>query len=214
LKSHKICFCCLLEGPDFGLMCGHAICSNCVRLVGQEVQQEHVYRLKFCPLCRQGSQNKDYWAEIKLKPAQAGVRVLAIDGGGVRGTFSVRILQSLEREIGLGLPLYHFFDVIFGTSSGKQNSIHSITNKALMSPIQVVSFRLRWVETSGMPRSAQRSSRSLPKSPLSSAGWLVSRFSDGGSAGYLTVSTRKSHWKKHLKTLLVERLPCLIFLAL
>lgn len=131
LSSHRICFGCLLEGPDFGLTCGHAICSYCVELFGEQVKQESIYRLKFCPLCRQGSQNEDYWAEIRLKPAQAGVRVLAIDGGGVRGTVSVRILQALEKELGLGLPLSHFFDVIVGTSSGKPFLNNSLVQEDL-----------------------------------------------------------------------------------
>ncbi|KAL5000028.1 hypothetical protein BDV10DRAFT_183901 [Aspergillus recurvatus] len=95
--SNTICFCCLVEPPDFSLK---------------------FYTLDFCPLCSEGNQTQQPFAQIQLKPEKAGVRVLAIDGGGVRGVISARILQMLEEQIGLDLPLFHFFDVIIGTSSG------------------------------------------------------------------------------------------------
>ncbi|KAJ5364525.1 uncharacterized protein N7496_010238 [Penicillium cataractarum] len=116
--SNTICYCCIREAPDFTLKCQHTICRSCVKLFSQSASDETVFNLKCCPLCREGVQNRDNWAQFRLKPALAGVRVLAIDGGGVRGTISVRILEALEKEIGLGLPLAHFFDVIMGTSSG------------------------------------------------------------------------------------------------
>jgi patatin-like phospholipase/acyl hydrolase len=46
-------------------------------------------------------------------------RVLALDGGGVRGHIQLEVLALLEREIGLDLPLRCFFDLIIGTSIGK-----------------------------------------------------------------------------------------------
>jgi patatin-like phospholipase/acyl hydrolase len=47
-------------------------------------------------------------------------RVLALDGGGVRGHIQLEILALLEREIGLDLPLRYFFDLIVGTSIGEE----------------------------------------------------------------------------------------------
>ncbi|KAL2857609.1 hypothetical protein BJX68DRAFT_263171 [Aspergillus pseudodeflectus] len=116
--SNKICLSCLAEPPDFSLNCGHAICSSCVKVFGHQQRQDTVYHLGFCPLCSDGSQTELPFARIQLKPDSAGVRILAIDGGGVRGVISARILQMLEDEIGLNLPLFHFFDMILGTSSG------------------------------------------------------------------------------------------------
>ncbi|RDW72341.1 uncharacterized protein DSM5745_07513 [Aspergillus mulundensis] len=116
--SNIICFCCLVEPPDFSLECGHAICCSCVKMLGHKLPQDPVYTLDLCPLCSEGDQTQQPFAQIQLKPEKAGVRVLAIDGGGVRGVISARILQLLEEEIGLDLPLFHFFDVIVGTSSG------------------------------------------------------------------------------------------------
>jgi hypothetical protein len=117
--SNKICFSCLVEPPDFSLRCGHMICSSCVKVLGRQLGQECAYSLACCPLCSEGNQRPHQpLAQIQLKPENTGVRVLAVDGGGVRGVVSARILQLLEREIGLDLPLFYFFDVIIGTSSG------------------------------------------------------------------------------------------------
>lgn len=52
-------------------------------------------------------------------------RVLALDGGGVRGHIQLEILALLEREIGLDLPLRSFFDLIVGTSIGEECFSHN-----------------------------------------------------------------------------------------
>jgi uncharacterized protein len=44
------------------------------------------------------------------------MRILSIDGGGVRGVIPARILQAIE-EIA-GKPIYQLFDLIVGTSTG------------------------------------------------------------------------------------------------
>lgn len=44
------------------------------------------------------------------------MKVLCIDGGGIRGVFALRILQEMEKE--LGKPIREAFDVIAGTSTG------------------------------------------------------------------------------------------------
>jgi uncharacterized protein len=48
-------------------------------------------------------------------------KILALDGGGVRGIVSARILQQVEQEIrnqGKGNFLHEYFDLIAGTSTG------------------------------------------------------------------------------------------------
>ena len=56
---------------------------------------------------------------IRLKPKYAGVRVLTLDGGGIRGIVELAILAQIERRVGLGVPVRDLFDLIVGTSTGK-----------------------------------------------------------------------------------------------
>ncbi|KAH8805185.1 hypothetical protein F5884DRAFT_859795 [Xylogone sp. PMI_703] len=114
LASQKICFFCLADSPDFKLDCQHNICSSCIKRFGRGKVGTCIYTLSQCPICQEAERDITF----QLKPAEAGVRILTIDGGGVRGTVSARILQMLEDEIGLDLPIFHFFDYILGTNSG------------------------------------------------------------------------------------------------
>lgn len=43
-------------------------------------------------------------------------KILSLDGGGFRGVISARILQEFEKK--LGKPLYEYFDLVAGTSTG------------------------------------------------------------------------------------------------
>jgi hypothetical protein len=49
-------------------------------------------------------------------------------------------MQMLEEQIGLGLPIFHFFDLIVGTSSGKY--FIDAASAAVLTSIQGVLFRL------------------------------------------------------------------------
>ncbi len=44
------------------------------------------------------------------------IKVLSLDGGGVRGLFQLKLLALLEQE--LKTPLWKIFDIVIGTSSG------------------------------------------------------------------------------------------------
>ena len=56
---------------------------------------------------------------VQLKPPTAGIRVMSIDGGGVRGIVPLEFLDLLQRSLGPECPLQDFFDLAFGTSAGK-----------------------------------------------------------------------------------------------
>ncbi|KAH7009108.1 acyl transferase/acyl hydrolase/lysophospholipase [Microdochium trichocladiopsis] len=53
-----------------------------------------------------------------LWPRTAGVRVLSIDGGGIRGRIPLEFLRVLQDHVALPLPIQSHFDLVFGTSSG------------------------------------------------------------------------------------------------
>jgi patatin-like phospholipase/acyl hydrolase len=55
---------------------------------------------------------------VYLKPEAAGVRVLTLDGGGIRGIVELEILRLIENVWGGGLRIQDFFDLIVGTSTG------------------------------------------------------------------------------------------------
>lgn len=54
----------------------------------------------------------EYYASI------IGHQGLSLDGGEVRGIVELEVMQRLEEEIGLKIPLWSFFDLIVGTSAG------------------------------------------------------------------------------------------------
>jgi hypothetical protein len=116
LRSHKTCLCCLLRAPEKVFSCGHSICDTCVRTFGKKKSEErNSFSFSHCILC--GEQNKK--ADISLTPFTAGVRLLSLDGGGVRGVIPLVFLQHLEGSLsGFQVPFREFFDFVCGTSAG------------------------------------------------------------------------------------------------
>lgn len=113
------CLVCLRRAPRYRLPCGHCICLNCVRDFG--TLDEHdpwLYQLESCVFCDASTSGM----VIKDQPPTAGLRLLTFDGGGVRGLATLQYLQCLQEEIGLPYPVQENFDVVFGTSIGKQTS--------------------------------------------------------------------------------------------
>jgi hypothetical protein len=117
-KSNKTCFTCLQSVPDHVLSCGHGYCPNCVREFGQKSNYyEYGLTMDHCILC-QTEWHDEHNQLIRLKPKCAGVRILTLDGGGVRGIIELTLLERLELRIGLKLPVRDLFDLIMGTSTG------------------------------------------------------------------------------------------------
>ncbi|KAH8635555.1 hypothetical protein IG631_10956 [Alternaria alternata] len=121
ILSHATCFCCLMQSPEHALRCGHVLCTQCVRAHGQRSQNATNTRclvnLGCCPLHPEETQ----WEVpclLRFKPEHAGVRLLCLDGGGVRGIVELEVLRAIQNQIGDRIPIQAFFDLIMGTSTG------------------------------------------------------------------------------------------------
>ena len=112
-QNNQTCLPCLRRKPEYVLSCGHSVCDSCVRIFGRPViGSEYTYELGTCPLCSSG------WLTAALKPPTAGVRILSIDGGGIRGVVPLEFLGILQDAVGPDCPIRDLFDLAFGTSSG------------------------------------------------------------------------------------------------
>ena len=115
LKSNRICLCCLMEVPEKVLRCGHAYCDTCVRVFGgKSKSHRHSYCLSVCMVCGDRDEHK-----FQLISPTAGVRILSLDGGGVRGIVPLTFLCHIEDILSwLDCSLRDHFDLACGTSSG------------------------------------------------------------------------------------------------
>ncbi|SMQ51120.1 unnamed protein product [Zymoseptoria tritici ST99CH_3D7] len=114
--SHSVCYVCLFESPEHALPCGHIICGPCLRTYGKVYLNRYV-EISECPMEPRHNRWRSPW-QVYLKPASAGVRVLTLDGGGVRGVVELEILKHIERELGGRINVQSFFDLVVGTSTG------------------------------------------------------------------------------------------------
>ncbi|KAJ8132294.1 hypothetical protein O1611_g1330 [Lasiodiplodia mahajangana] len=115
--SNSICLCCLSNPPDHELSCGHIICLECAKDFGRVDGHLRVI-VDQCPMhdTALGNQLTRQPTVIPVQPSQSGLRVLVLDGGGVRGIVELSVLRVLEGRI--GVPLQRFFDLVVGTSTG------------------------------------------------------------------------------------------------
>ncbi|KAK3996362.1 hypothetical protein QBC44DRAFT_403535 [Cladorrhinum sp. PSN332] len=118
IKKQRTCLACLSNAPTNMLPCKenqHGICEDCIRRYAGSKRHQSIVKLNRCPLGCHLAQTP--WS-IRVKPKTAGPRVLALDGGGIRGIIQLAILLEIERAIGLQIPIQEFFDLVIGTGSG------------------------------------------------------------------------------------------------
>jgi hypothetical protein len=115
LKSHRTCFSCFLRMPEKVLTCGHALCDPCIRIFGTRCRSErNTYELAECVLCGVIQKN----CKFRFVPPTAGIRMLSVDGGGVRGVIPLVFLQHLDLALApLGCAIRDHFDFVCGTSA-------------------------------------------------------------------------------------------------
>lgn len=118
LKSSTCCLVCLACPPQHVLRCGHAVCDWCVRRIGTPHRwKAYHYIVKTCVICRAPAE-----LSVMLKPPTAGVRVLSVDGGGVRGVVPLRFLELIQTALGPNGQVSDYFDFAMGTSAGMWDS--------------------------------------------------------------------------------------------
>ncbi|KAF2647496.1 hypothetical protein K491DRAFT_614504, partial [Lophiostoma macrostomum CBS 122681] len=114
IKTTTTCLWCLRRCPEHSFACGHAFCDTCACIFGKRVvSMEYAYLMTRCIICQKSGE-----IEVRLKPPTAGSRLLVLDGGGIRGAFTLQALKALETERNLPYPLFDEFDLSLGTSSG------------------------------------------------------------------------------------------------
>jgi hypothetical protein len=113
------CFMCLRGIAAEVLPCWHAICASCLKACGEvdNSGDSRAIRVHSCVLHAAPVQF-DPGHVVHLKPAFTGSRILALDGGGVRGIVELKILEAIEKRLGGKIPIQRFFDMIGGTSTG------------------------------------------------------------------------------------------------
>lgn len=190
LKSNKTCLVCLQSVPNHVLPCGHGYCDSCVKDFGEpSLNYECAVTVFRCVLCR--SSFDEIHQVVKFKPRCAGIRVLTLDGGGIRGIVELAILGKLYDRIGLEVPIRDLFDLIMGTSTGANFSFLNVSliiapflgiNVSpsdqlwllLWQQLHVVSLELRWMETTFARTSSPNISKSTAADTDLSVGGIIS----------------------------------------
>lgn len=120
IKSNKTCLSCLQAVPDHVLSCGHSYCARCVQELGEVSHTTECAWTMKCRLCWEARGGNLHL--VQLRPRCAGVRILTLDGGGIKGIVELALLHALHKSVGLNLLPKDMFDLIVGTSTGKNET--------------------------------------------------------------------------------------------
>ena len=113
-RTSKTCLFCLRRKPEHVFKCGHTFCDTCACLFGEKLAgREYSYLVTTCIVCQCSGALR-----VHLKPPTAGTRLLTLDGGGIRGVFTLQVIEALDRYRRLPYPIYDEFDLALGTSTG------------------------------------------------------------------------------------------------
>ncbi|KAF2683588.1 FabD/lysophospholipase-like protein, partial [Lentithecium fluviatile CBS 122367] len=152
----SVCYACLFGRPEYTLPCGHVICFDCIREFDQSFESNRypgVAIHTICVLCSSARQTHGIWPyTVEYQPDLSGVRVLSLDGGGVRGIIQLSVLQRLEQLVDLDIPFGDLFDLMVGTSAGGMIAIglgiHNLSVEDCIAKFKVFctkAFETKWL---------------------------------------------------------------------
>lgn len=109
----------------------HALCDVYIQTFGRSsLCEKYTFAVQVGPLY--GVPDED--TVFTFIPPTAGIRILTLDGGSVRGVVELAVIKQIHAGFSrLRIPLLEFFDYICGTSAG--------------TPIQYnlyYAYRVRW----------------------------------------------------------------------
>lgn len=107
----QICLACLACMSSNTLSCGHELCDSCVSKYAQNNANARTVLLATCVFCGQSNN-----VTCRLKPRNAGVRVLVLKGD-VENAQSMSIYLKSIRSI-LEAPMGYYFDLVIGSNIG------------------------------------------------------------------------------------------------
>lgn len=95
--------------------------------------------------------------KFRFVPPTAGIRMLSIDGGGVRGVIPLVFLQQLDRTLApLGCAIKDHFDFVCGTSAGKNSKGTPSMQLTIAGGLVAIGmFLLQWDATESIQRYEQ-----------------------------------------------------------
>ncbi|XP_066265677.1 calcium-independent phospholipase A2-gamma-like [Branchiostoma lanceolatum] len=149
----SVCCVCLGRNVDVFLPCGHAICSADHKL--KVLSGDKVF---LCPFPHNAGlvssmttqSINDYQNDDPVAIPEAenvGIRLLALDGGGVLGLVQIAVLLNIHRlvsDFAPGIEIHELFDLIIGTSIG--SLIGATIGLLHKNPTSVKEFYLRSIK--------------------------------------------------------------------
>ena len=110
-----------MRTPEKVFTCGHALCNTCIRILGSRTRDaKYSFVVSSCPVCSEFHGGKPF----ELIPPTAGIRLLCMDGGGIRGIIPLAVLYHIESVFStMAVPLTEAFDFIYGSSTGTCSTV-------------------------------------------------------------------------------------------
>ncbi|KAL1629898.1 hypothetical protein SLS56_005168 [Neofusicoccum ribis] len=104
--------------------------------------EKYTFSLESCLLCGES----DSSALFSFVPPTAGIRILSLDGGGIRGVIELAILRKVHNEFSsLRLPFADYFDYVCGTSAGRSFPLSSVLELNSAGGLIILGlFLMRW----------------------------------------------------------------------